>query len=146
MTSKQVSVFLEIRPGALTELWKVLEEENINVRAMCLAEAEDFGVLRLMADDPYNVTTKLQDRSYVCKLTNVLTVEIDDKPGALVKTFEKLSDAGVNINYSYAFLSKKANKAYLVIRVSHTKEALSKLEGADVKIICQDEMSELFDD
>ena len=144
MTSKQISIFLESRPGALAEICKVLEQENINMRAMCLAEAEDFGVLRLIVDDPFDCVTVLKDHSYVCSLTDVLVVEIDDKAGALLGTLNKLSAAGVNIEYSYAFLSKKKNSAYLVLRVAKPERAIEKLSGSDIHLIGQDEIGEIF--
>ncbi len=144
MITKQLSVFMENRPGALAEVCRVLEEGSVNMRAMCLAEAEDFGILRIIVDDPLDTVTYLKDRGYVSRLTDVLTVEIADEAGALIGTLNALFEAGINIEYSYAFLSKKANKAYMVLRVAHPKEAVQKLEGTDVQIISQEKLSELF--
>ena len=145
MTTKQISIFMENRPGSLYELCKALEEENISMRAMCLAEAEDFGICRIIVDDPYDAATALKDHGYICKITKVLTVEIDDKPGALVGILNKLGSMGINLEYSYAFLSKKPEKAYMVLRVLHPEEAVDKLQGSDIRLICQDELEELFE-
>ena len=146
MTTKQISIFLENRPGSLTEICRVLEEENISMRAMCVAEAEDFGILRIITDDAFGTVTVLKDHDYICKLTDVLTVEIDDKPGALITTLDALGSAGVNIEYAYAFLSKLEGKAYIVLRVAKPEKALDKLAGTNVRIISQDELHEIFAD
>ncbi len=144
MTSKQISIFLENRPGALMEVCETLESEKINMRAMCVGDAEEFGVLRLIVDDPFHCMTVLKDHDYVCSLTDVLTIEIGDYSGALISTFRALSEAGVNIEYSYAFLSKKKNSAYLVLRVRKPERAIEKLAGTDIHIISQEEISEIF--
>ena len=146
MTTKQISIFLENRPGTLAELCRVLEAENVSMRAMCLAEAEDFGILRIIVDDPFNTATILRDHGYVNKITKVLTIEIEDKPGALIEALEILSGEDVNLEYSYAFLSKKADKAYMVIRVADTTKAVEKLQGKGISIICQDDLADLFEE
>ena len=137
---------MENRPGSLAELCKVLEAENISMRAMCLAEAEDFGICRIIVDDALTAATALRDHGYVCKLTKVLTVEIDDKPGALLGVLNRLADMDINLEYSYAFLSKKSEKAYLVIRVLNPEKAVEKLQNSPIRLICQDELPELFGD
>ena len=144
MTTKQISIFLENRPGALAEICAIMEQENIDMRAMCVAEAEDFGILRIIVDEPLDTITKLKDHGYVCRLTDVLTIEVKDKPGALVSTLNKLMGAGVNIEYSYTFLSRKTDRAYLVLRVLKPERALEKLSGVDIRIISQDRLHEIF--
>ena len=146
MTTKQISIFMENRPGSLYELCKVLEEEKISMRAMCLAEAEDFGILRIIVDEPLEAVTTLRDHGYVCKLTKVLTVEIEDKPGALVGTLNILGSMGINLEYAYAFLSKKADSAYMVLRVLDPSAAVEKLQGSGIHLVCHDELAEIFGD
>ena len=146
MTTKQLSIFLENKPGALAAVCKVLQEGNVSMRAMSLAEAEDFGLLRIIVDDAYSAMTYLRENDYVCRLTKVLTVEIDDKPGALLETLNTLAEAGVNLEYSYAFLGKQPDKAYMVLRVTDPEHAIEKLSGKGIKLICQDDLHELFED
>ncbi|MBQ6469370.1 MAG: acetolactate synthase [Lachnospiraceae bacterium] len=146
MTTKQISIFMENRPGSLYELCKALEEENINMRAMCLAEAEDFGICRIIVDEPLTAATALRDHGYICKITKVLTIEIEDKAGALVGILNQLGSMGINLEYAYAFLSKKPDKAYMVLRVLHPETAVEKLQGSNIRLICQDELEELFED
>ena len=81
MTTKQISVFLENRPGTLAEFCKVLQKNNIDMRAMCVADAMDFGIARVIVDNVYDTVTVLKDEGYVCQITKVLTVEMEDRPG-----------------------------------------------------------------
>ena len=144
MTTKQISIFMENRPGSLYELCKALEEENISMRAMCLAEAEDFGICRIIVDDALTAATALRDHGYVCKLTKVLTVEIDDKPGALLGVLNRLADMDINLEYSYAFLAKKANSAFMVFRVADNDKAIRVLTENGIRPICHEDMEKLF--
>lgn len=144
MTVKQISVFLENRPGALAEFTKILEKSNIDLRALSLAESEDFGIVRVIVDDPFAAIQILKDEGYVCSVTKVIAVEIEDKPGALVKMLNILGDNKVNLEYSYAFLAKKANSAFMILRVADNDVATKVLTQNGIKPICQDEMEALF--
>ena len=90
MTVKQISVFLENRPGALAEFTKILEMSSIDLRALSLAESEDFGIVRVIVDDPYKTIRILKEEGYICSVTKVIAVEIADKPGSLVKMLNVL--------------------------------------------------------
>ena len=83
MTVKQISVFVENKPGKLMELAKLLEENSIDMRALSVAETEDFGILRIIVDDVYDTIRVLKDASYVCSVTDVVAVELPDQPGSL---------------------------------------------------------------
>ncbi len=146
MTTKQISVFLENRPGALAAFCKVLEKHNIDMRAMCLADAMDFGILRIIVDDTFTTMTTLKDEGYVCQVTKVLTIEIDDKPGALVGLLTALGDENVNLEYSYAFLSRKEDKAYMILKLDNMAKAKEVLVKLGTRIVCQDEMEQIFGD
>ena len=97
MTVKQISVFLENRPGALAEFTKILEMSSIDLRALSLAESEDFGIVRVIVDDPYKTIRILKEEGYICSVTKVIAVEIEDKPGALVRMLNILGDNKVNL-------------------------------------------------
>ena len=144
MKTKQISVFMENRPNALAEFCHVLRKENISMRAMCLADTKDFGILRLIVDDAYKTANILKDEGFICSLTNVLTVEVEDQPGALTNILDILGGKGINIEYSYAFLSKTKGKAYIVLRVSNTDEAIKLLECTEVSIIEQEDFKDVF--
>ena len=140
MTVKQISVFLENKPGALAEFTKILEKSNIDLRALSLAESEDFGIVRVIVDDPFNAIQILKDEGYVCSITKVIAVEIEDKPGALVRMLNILGDNKVNLEYSYAFLAKKENSAFMVFRVADNEKAIRVLTQNGIKLYEQDEL------
>ena len=144
MTVKQISVFLENRPGALAEFTRILEKSNMNLRALSLAESEDFGIVRVIVDDPFETIRILKDEGYVCSITKVIAVEIQDKPGALVKMLNILGDNQVNLEYSYAFLAKKANSAFMILRVEDNEKAIKVLTQNGIRPICHDDMAKMF--
>ena len=136
MTTKQISVFLENRPGTLAEFCKVLQKNNIDMRAMCVADAMDFGIARVIVDNVYDTVTVLKDEGYVCQITKVLTVEMEDRPGALSEILALLGDQNINLEYTYAFLTREKDKAYLVIKVADNAAAADILKKNGVKVIC----------
>ena len=144
MTVKQISVFLENRPGALAEFTRILEKSNIDLRALSLAESEDFGIVRVIVDDPYKTIRILKEAGYICSVTKVIAVEIADKPGSLVKMLNVLGDNNVNLEYSYAFLAKKANSAFMILRVADNDKAIKVLTQNGIRPICHEDMEGLF--
>ena len=144
MTVKQISVFLENRPGALAEFTKILDMSSIDLRALSLAESEDFGIVRVIVDDPYKTIRILKEEGYICSVTKVIAVEIADKPGSLVKMLNVLGDNNVNLEYSYAFLAKKANSAFMILRVADNDKAIKVLTQNGIRPICHEDMEGLF--
>ena len=144
MTVRQISVFLENRPGALHEFTQLLEAHNIDLRALSLAESEDFGIVRVIVDDPLRASQVLKEEGYVSSMTKVLAVEIEDKPGALVGILNVLGEKKINLEYMYAFLAKKANSAFVVFRVADNDEAIRVLSECGIHTVAQEEMQELF--
>ena len=144
MTVRQISVFLENRPGALHEFTQLLEAHNIDLRALSLAESEDFGIARVIVDDPLRASQVLKEEGYVSSMTKVLAVEIEDKPGALVGILNVLGEKKINLEYMYAFLAKKANSAFVVFRVADNDEAIRVLSECGIHTVSQEEMQELF--
>lgn len=145
MTVKQISVFLENKPGQLTEFTKLLDQNHIDMRAMALADAEDFGILRIIVDDAYATACVLKEAGYVSSITPVLAVEMPDKPGSLVEILDALGQNGVNLQYAYAFTARKKDTAYMILRVADNEKAIEVLGRSGVKLFCQHELSELFD-
>ena len=118
MSIKQISVFVENKPGAMSAMTAVLAENNVDMRALSLAETADFGIVRIIVDNIYNATTVLKDAGYIHSVTDVLAVAIPNVPGGVNKVLTVLEDAGINIEYMYAFLGKKEkNHAYMIFRV-----------------------------
>ena len=144
MSIKQISVFMENKPGTLEEMTDVLAKNNIDMRAISVAEAEDFGIARLIVDDVYETATVLKDAGFVKKLSEVLAVEIPDIPGGLNKVLKTLSAAQVNLEYMYAFLGgKDVDKAFLIMKVAHIDRAESTLKIGGFNLVDQEHISEL---
>ena len=144
MTVNQISVFLENRPGTLTNMTALLAENGIDMRALSLAETNDFGIVRIIVDDVYKAATVLKDGGFVHKLTPVLAVLIPDEPGGLHRVLEVLTDAGVNVEYMYAFLGGgDVDHAYMIFRVQDTKSACAALGARGIKLVFQDNISDI---
>ena len=125
MLVKQLSVFVENKPGRLSAIINLLAEHHVNLSALSLADTSSFGVLRLIADKPEAAIEALREEGIVAKSTDVLTVAIDDTPGSLTHVLDLLADEGVSIEYMYAFSGKQENKALMVFKV----DALDKAEA-----------------
>ena len=143
MTVKQISVFVENKAGRLAELTDYLNQHGIDMRALSIAEAEDFGVVRMIVDDAYKTSCALTEAGYVVSITPVLAVEIPDEPGSLYKIMKILGDGGVNLEYTYAFLTRKQNTAYIILRVENNEKAVEVLGRQGIHTICQDSISGL---
>ncbi len=129
MTLKQVSVFLENRSGSIMELTGVLAEAGINIRAFSIADTSDFGVVRLIVDNPELASSKVTENGMLVSITNVLAVKLDDVPGSLYKALKVLSEAGITIEYSYAFFTPE-DGPFAIIRVADNETATKILEKA----------------
>lgn len=144
MSVKQISVFLENKPGMLHTMTDVLAQNNIDMRALSLAETNDFGIVRIIVDDVYNATTVLKDAGFVHSVTPVLGVSIPDEPGGLNRVVAVLTDTQINVEYMYAFLGgKDVNHAYMIFRVQDMKAATAALAAKGVKCIDQEEIEKL---
>ena len=140
MTVHQISVFLENKPGKLAAFTEVLRQNNINMRAMSIAEAPDFGIARIIVDDPYHAVCVLKEAGYVLSITPVLAVGIPDEAGSLFRILNILGENGINVEYTYAFTSRTKDRAYMIFRVADNDKAIDVLSRNDIQLICQDEM------
>ncbi|MDO4305418.1 MAG: ACT domain-containing protein [Eubacteriales bacterium] len=143
MTVKQISVFLENKPGRLADFTEILSRHQIDMRALSLAEAEDFGIVRIIVDDVYNASTVLKDEGYVFSITKVLAVEMPDEPGALSGIIRVLGENDVNVEYMYAFTTRKKGSAYMILRVADNKKAIEVLQKKGIRPVCQEELADL---
>lgn len=144
MSVKQISVFLENRPGCLFEMTKALADANIDMRGLSLAETSDFGIVRLIVDDVLGTATVLKDAGFVSSLTDVIAVAVANVPGGLSGVLAILHKAGINVEYMYAILgNKKSENAYMIFRVNDNAKASAVLSNAGVKLVEQAELSAL---
>ena len=124
MTIKQISVFLENRPGTLAEATDVLSQGGVNLRTLCVADTRDFGIMRLIADDQEKALNVLKEAGYATTVTPVLAAIIPDDPGSMSKVLHALAAAGISVEYTYAFLAEKVEHgAVVVLRVDDAERA-----------------------
>ncbi|NPV70353.1 MAG: ACT domain-containing protein [Firmicutes bacterium] len=143
MRVKQISVFLENRPGRLHEVTSALAEQNINIRALSIADTTEFGILRLIVDRPTDAAAALQHRGFTVSETDVIGVEIPDKPGGLAGVLKHMADAKINIEYLYAFLGKASIDALVLFRVDDMDRAVKVLQDNGVRVLRAEEMYRL---
>lgn len=144
MSIKQISIFLENKPGALYAMTGVLAQHNVDMRALSLAETKDFGIVRIIVDNVYQATTVLKDAGYIHSVTPVLGVAIPDAPGGLNKVLQVLTDAKVNVEYMYAFLGgKDVDHAYMIFRVEDSAAATAALASRGIRVVEQEEIEKL---
>ena len=120
MIIQQLSIFLNNEIGRFTEVTRILAEAGVNLQAFTLSEVSDFGILRLITDDNDKAIATLQAHSYAVSTTDVVYIELPDHPGTLAKSIENLSDAGISVEYMYAF--SQGNTASVVIRTNDVRQ------------------------
>ncbi|MGB9807631.1 MAG: ACT domain-containing protein [Thermosulfidibacteraceae bacterium] len=143
MKVEQLSVFLENKAGRLAEVAKILGDNGINIRALSLADTTDFGILRLIVNDNEKAKEVLKDERFTVKITEVIAVEVDDRPGGLASILLPLSEEGINVEYMYAFVEKSKNKAVLVFKFDDLDKAIEVLRKNNVKMLTNEEIKQL---
>ena len=143
MTIEQLSVFLENKHGRLVEVLETLAGAGIDLRALSLADTENFGILRIIVDKPARALKILQDEGYGVELIDVIPVSVDDKPGAFASALRVLSNAGVDVEYTYVFVAPKTGrigKAYAVICTGDNAAAVKALADSGMAQLTAEEM------
>ncbi len=143
MTVKQISIFIENRPESLAELTEVLAKNQINMRALCLADTSDFGVARIIVDSPDNVAEILRGESYIVNVTSVIAFEIPDEAGSLSRILKLLGDNGRNVEYMYGFTGRKTNTAFMILRTTDVPKTETVLERHGIRTVSQDELRDI---
>jgi hypothetical protein len=131
----QLSLFLENSPGKTTGPCRLLAEAGINIRTLNLADTEKFGILRLIVSDWERARKLLEDAGYVVNVTEVVAVEVEDRPGGLARLLETLEASGVNIEYMYAFTFGRDGRAVLIFRFNHPDAAIGNLRAAGINVL-----------
>ncbi len=143
MPIKQISVFLENKCGRLSSVTRVIGDQGINIRAFSIADTTDFGVLRLIVNRPDETLKTLQEAGFTVSMTDVLAVEIPDHPGGLASVLELMQDAGVNIEYMYAFSAKVSKDALAVFRVENSQVAERLIAQKGIRVLGGEEVYNL---
>lgn len=140
MKLSQLSVFLENRPGSLMEPLKILANADINLISISLADTEQFGILRLVLKDWEFAKSVLEKDGWVVNVSDVVAVDVDDQPGGLVQMLSILAEAGINIEYMYAFALRRNVKAVLLFRFEDPDAAIQVLNAAKIGIVQEADM------
>ncbi len=143
MSLKQLNVFVENKQGALVSITDALAKSEINIRALSIADTEEFGILRLIVSDVDTACEMLEELGYLIKVTDVVGVKIGDAPGKLSKALEVLDAEKINMEYLYAFMARTEKHAYVVLRVADNDKAESALEKAGFHIITDADINKL---
>ena len=144
MSIKQISVFIENKPGVLYALTDVLGQNGVDMRAFTLAETSDFGIARIIADDVYKASTTLKDAGYVHSISEVLGVAVPDQPGGLKQVLQALSEAQINVEYMYVFQAHKTTgSAYMIFKVADNAAATAALSAKGIKCVDQEQLGKL---
>ncbi|MGI6034638.1 MAG: ACT domain-containing protein [Limnochordia bacterium] len=140
MKVKQMSIFLENKSGRLAALSRALAEQNINIRALSLADTADFGILRLIVDDPQKGYAFLKQEGFAVRLTDVLVIRVPDRPGGLAKILDAIHQRGLNVEYMYAFVQKAGDDALVIVRMDDLDNAIGILKEMGVGLLGGDEV------
>ena len=143
MSIKQITVFVANKQGSLVSITDTLAKNEVNLRALSIAETEDFGVLRMIVNNEDAAEKTLADNGYLIKVTDVVGVKIGDQPGKLTSALKVLDDADINVEYLYAFMARTDKHAYVVLRVEDNAKAETALTDAGFHLVTDADIAKL---
>ena len=143
MAIKQLSIFVENKKGSLVEIYETLSHAQVDIRAMSIADTQDFGILRLIVSDAEKAADALKQAHCIVSVTDVIGVAVSDQAGSLAKVVRLLTDNDVNIEYMYAFITVSKQFAYVVFRVADNDAATALLESNGVKMVTEEDIINL---
>jgi hypothetical protein len=141
--AKQISVFLENKAGRLAHVTRVLGEAGINIRALSIADTSDFGILRIIVNDPEKAYRILKEADFTVSETEVIEVQVPDSPGGLATVLEQMSDADLNIEYLYAFLGTSESDALVIFKVEDIAKARQTFKEKGIRFIDEQQLYRL---
>ncbi len=143
MAIKQLSIFVENREGTLVTITDAIAKANVDIRAMSVADTNDFGIFRLIVTDYDKAKAALDDANCFVSITEVVGVAVDDEPGGLAKVIKILADHNINIEYMYAFITISRKFAYVVLRVADNEAAEKILLEHGIKLVSEEDIENL---
>ena len=143
MAIKQLTVFVQNKKGTVVSVTDILSKNNVNLRALSIAETQDFGILRLIVNDEKTAENVLSENGYLIKVIDVLGIKIGDEPGKLTEALDVLDRADINVEYLYAFMARTEKHAYVVLRVEDNAAAEAALANAGFKMITEADINKL---
>jgi hypothetical protein len=138
MGIRQLSVFVENKKGSLHEITDVLAKANIDLRSMCIADTSDYGIVRIIADDPVRAQSVLAEAGHIANIRTVTAFAVPDCPGGLAKVLDILEENGVDIEYMYALVTTEKDKAYAVMRNDDREKAEKILSENGIELLDED--------
>ena len=143
MAVRQISVFMENKVGPLAEITTLLAQHQINMRALSVAETQDFGILRIIVEEPEKAEQVLKDNQIIFRESSVLAVLMEDRPGSMAAVVDLLAQAGIPVEYAYAFITRQADNACLILKVKEDEAAETLLEKEGVRSLSEQELNTL---
>ena len=143
MNVRQISVFLENRAGRLASILQCVTEAQCNLRAMSLSDTSDFGIVRLLVDDVDRCTETLRSRGHTYSVTEMVAIEMDDRPGGLNKVLDAITAADLNVEYMYAFATRTPGKAVVIFRFEDNTVAIPALASAGFSALSEEQLRAL---
>lgn len=137
---KQLSVFVENKSGRLSDILNTIGNAGIDISALSIADTTDFGIVRMIVNDPESAAKALKENHFVVKVTDVIALAVADEAGGLASEVEKLKNAGISIEYMYAFIGKSDKGALVIVRVENPEKALEVLKNENVTLVSPDEV------
>ncbi len=135
MKIQQIAIFMENKPGHLRTICRTLADAGVSITTLSLADTRQYGILRLLVEDAGTARDALAKAGFVVNVTEVLAVEVDDKPGGLLRILDIIGEADINIEYMYAFTFHSAEKAVMVFRFGDPDKAIASLQDKGVKVL-----------
>ncbi|MGA2152374.1 MAG: ACT domain-containing protein [Geobacteraceae bacterium] len=135
MKAEQISVFIENKSGRLAEVTRILGDAEINIRALSLADTSDFGILRLIVNDREKAKAVLKENGFTVSKTEVVAVEVPDRPGGLYQILRKLDSETINVEYMYAFVERCGENAVIIFRFDETDKAIKTLLNSGFNVL-----------
>lgn len=143
MIIKQLSIFVENKQGRMAEITRLLADNQIDIRALSIADTTDYGILRLIVNKPERAMEALKKEGMTVSLTNVIAIAVPDCPGGLNKAVEVLSAEGIGIEYMYAFLNPKRETAFVILRVEDNEKAIQVLLEGGISLMRSEELYDI---
>ena len=135
MKVEQISIFIENKSGRLAEVTRILGDAGINIRALSLADTSDFGILRLIVNDREKAKQVLKDSGFTVGKTEVVAVEVPDRPGGLSQILQALDKGAINVEYMYAFVERCGENAVIIFRFDETEKAIDTLRVSGFNVL-----------
>ncbi|MEE1150822.1 acetolactate synthase [Methanobrevibacter sp. UBA212] len=143
MKIKQLSIFLQNKMGSLAKPLEVLTVADVNIRAMCMADTSEFGILRLVVDDPIKGKEALEENNFLVKITDIIGIEMNDAPGGLTSVLDVIRDNLIDLEYLYAFSHKKEDKAILLLHADDIDKLIDVLIKNNIPLVSAEEVYNL---